>query len=60
MFELSSGFSHLEDVLVEVELELFVCSVDTKLLEAVVFEVLEPCNVENPDTRTWFAPERIL
>ena len=47
----------LEDVLVEVELELFVGCVDAQLLEAVLLEVLESGDVENADARTRFAPE---
>ena len=41
-------FPH-KDVLIEVQLNLFVGGVDTKLLEAVLFEVLEAEYIQDTD-----------
>lgn len=42
----------IEDVVVEVILQLFICIVDAELLEAVRFKVLKSKNVQHADGQT--------
>lgn len=42
----------IENVVVEIILQLFVCIVNAELLEAVGFEVLKAKNVQNPNGQT--------
>jgi len=41
----------LEDMVVELLLEFFVCVVDTELLEAIGFEALETIDIQNSNKR---------
>lgn len=50
----------IENVVVEVILQLFVCIVNAELLEAVGLEVLKAKNVQNTDGQTLKTGERTV
>lgn len=62
LFSLILGLFHLEHVLVEVLLQLFVCEVDAKLLKIVDFELLESIDVQHThhSCRVLYMPNGIV